>query len=52
MNSNSIFALLYLSCSLIGNAGYKASRCLTIGRNLYYLLKPNVPQDYKIKNYK
>lgn len=51
MNSNAIFALLYLGCSLIGDAGYKASRCLTISRNLYYLLKPDVPKDYKIKSY-
>lgn len=38
-NENVLFSFLYLGCSLLGDIGYKASRCLTIGRNLYYLLK-------------
>lgn len=38
-NENLLFSFLYLGCSLLGDIGYKASRCLTIGRNLYYLLK-------------
>ena len=41
MQQNSFFSLVYLVCSLLGKTGYTAARCLTIGRNVYYLLNPN-----------
>ena len=46
MQQSSFFALAYLVCSLLGKTGYTAARCLTIGRNVYYLLNPN-KTDYK-----
>lgn len=53
MKENTLFAFLYLGCSLLGKASYKATRCLTIGRNLYYLLKPNMSvSDYYKQNNK
>lgn len=41
MQQNSFFSLACLVCSLLGKTGYTAARCLTIGRNVYYLLNPN-----------
>lgn len=39
MKMNTEFSLLYLMFSLMGNTGQTASRCLSIVRNMYYLLK-------------
>lgn len=49
MKENTLFAFLYLGCSLLGKASYKATRCLTIGRNLYYLLKLDMSANYNQK---
>ena len=37
--SSTLFSLAYLIFSLMGKTGYTATRYLSIGRNLYYLLK-------------
>lgn len=47
--AGTLFSFLYLGFSLMGKTGTTGARYLSIARNLYYLLKPDLTEYYKHK---